>query len=149
MWSQKTYVALVHQKCAKALGGEETIFEEMSSSQKTEVLETTYSLLCLHLSENVFIQVDDKSTVTKIWLKLEFLYLTKSLTNKIYLKEQLFGFKIESTKSLDDNLDKLNKITVSLTNIDEKISDENQTIIILNSSPDSFKDVKDVIKYDN
>lgn len=56
---------------------------------------------------------------------------------------------MESTKSLDDNLDKLNKITVSLTNIDEKISDENQTIIILNSSPDSFKDVKDVIKYDN
>ena len=73
--------------------------------------------------------------------------MVKYLSNKIYLKEQLFGFKMDSSKNLEENLDEFKKITVSLANIDEKISDENQAIIILNSLLDSDKDLKDAIKY--
>lgn len=50
-------------------------------------------------------QIDDENIVAKIWLKFESLYITKSLSNKIYLKEQLFGFKMDPIKSLDDKLD--------------------------------------------
>ena len=50
-------------------------------------------------------------------------------------------------KSLEENLDGFKKITMSLANIDEKISHENQAIIILNSLPDTFKDLKTAIKY--
>ena len=73
--------------------------------------------------------------------------MVKSLSNKIYLKEQLFGFKMDFSKSLEENLDEFKKITVSLANIGEKISYENQAIIILNSLPDTFKDLKATIKY--
>ena len=73
--------------------------------------------------------------------------MVKSLSNKIYLKEQLFGFKMDPSKNLEENLDEFKKITVSLANIDEKISDENQAIIILNSLPDTYKDLKAAIKY--
>ena len=69
------------------------------------------------------------------------------LSNKIYLKEQLFGFKMDPSKSLEENLDEFKKITVSLATIDERISNENQVIIILNSLPDTFKDLKAAIKY--
>lgn len=48
--------------------------------------------------------------------------MTKSLTNKIYLKEQLFGFNMDSLKSLDDNLEEFNKIVIDQNSIDEKIS---------------------------
>lgn len=51
--------------------------------------------------------------------------MVKSFSNKIYLKDQLFGFQDGSHKSLEDNLDDFKKITVSLANIDEKISYEN------------------------
>ena len=54
---------------------------------------------------------------------------------------------MDSTKSLEDNLDDFKRITVSLANIDEKINDENQAIIILNSLPESYKDLKSAIKY--
>lgn len=67
-------------------------------------------------------QIDEEVAVTNVWLKLKSLYITKSLTNRKYLKEQLFGSKINSSKFLDYNLDEFNKITVSLANIDEKIS---------------------------
>lgn len=61
--------------------------------------------------------------------------MTKTLSNKIYLKEQLFGFKMDPSKSLEENLDVFKVITIGLTNIDEKISDENQVILLLNSVP--------------
>ena len=72
--------------------------------------------------------------------------MVKSLSNKIYLKEQSFGFKIDPSRNLEETLDEFNKITVSLTNIDEKISYENQAIIILNLLPNTFKELKVTIK---
>ena len=67
--------------------------------------------------------------------------------NKIYLKEKPFGFKMDPSKGLEENLDDFNKITIDFANIDEKISDENQAIILLNSLPDFFKEVMAAIKY--
>ena len=49
---------------------------------------------------------------------------------------------------LEENLDKFMKNTISLANIDGKISDKNQAIIILNSLLDTYKDLKAAIKYE-
>ena len=54
---------------------------------------------------------------------------------------------MDSSKNLEENLDDFKKITVGLANIDEKVSKENQAIILLNSLPDSYKDIKAAIKY--
>ena len=54
---------------------------------------------------------------------------------------------MDSAKNLEENLDDFKKITVALAKIDEKISEENQAIILLNSLPESFKDIKVAIKY--
>ena len=54
---------------------------------------------------------------------------------------------MDSAKSLEENLDDFNVITIGLANIDKDISNENQEIILLNSLPDSHKDLKTAIKY--
>ena len=54
---------------------------------------------------------------------------------------------MDPSKSLEENLDDFKVITIGLANIDEKISDENQAIILLNSLPESHKDLKTAIKY--
>ena len=46
-----------------------------------------------------------------------------------------------------ENLDEFKKTIASLANINENIFDENQAIIILNSLPNTFKDLKAAIKY--
>ena len=53
------------------------------------------------------------------------------------------------SKGLGQNLDEFKKMTIELANAgeNEKLSDENEAIILLNSLPDSFKDVKAAIKY--
>ncbi|TXG63255.1 hypothetical protein EZV62_010249 [Acer yangbiense] len=64
-------------------------------------------------------------------------------------KERLFGFKMNPSKGIGQNLNEFKKMTIELTNAGEKekLSDENEAIILLNSLPESFKDVKAAIKY--
>ena len=119
----------------------------MSTTDKQDLMECAYSLLILNLPDNVLRQVDEEDTTAKVWLKHESLYMTETLSNKIYLNEQLFGFKMDSSKTLEENLDDFKVITIGLANINENISDENQAIILLNSVHESHKDLKIAIKY--
>ncbi|KAK0588339.1 hypothetical protein LWI29_038366 [Acer saccharum] len=113
------------------------------------MLEMTLGTIILNLSDNVLREVNDETTASSVWNKLESLYLTKSLTNKIYLKERLFSFKMDASNGLGKNLDEFKKMTIELANVgdNEKMSDENEAIILLKSLPESFKDMKAAIKY--
>lgn len=73
--------------------------------------------------------------------------LSKSLPNKIYLEEKFFRYKMQASKSLEESLDDFNRICMDLANIGEKLVDENQAIILLNSLPENYKEVKTAIKY--
>ncbi|KAM6555575.1 hypothetical protein CsatB_002594 [Cannabis sativa] len=56
---------------------------------------------------------------------------------------------MSSSKSLDQNLDEFLRMHIELANSgeNEALSDENQAIIILNSLPESYREVKTAIKY--
>ena len=100
MWKKKMKAVLVQQKYAKAIADPSEFPEVMKSSKKQEIFENAYSLLILNLADNVLHQVDEEDTALKFWNKLESLYMLKSLSNKIYLKEQLFGFRMDPSKIL-------------------------------------------------
>lgn len=58
----------------------------------------------------------------------------KSLSkNETYYKKKLFGYKMDTSKTLEINLEEFKKIITELSNIGEQISDENQSVIVLNS----------------
>ena len=83
-----------------------------------------YSAIILCLRDKVLKAFSKKMITASVWLKLENLYMTKSLTNRLYLKERLFGFKVQEGQSLDDNIDDFNKIIFDLKNIGVKMEDE-------------------------
>ncbi|TXG48163.1 hypothetical protein EZV62_027457 [Acer yangbiense] len=149
IWRRKVKALLSQQKILKAIEGPEKLPVSLTKEQKNDMLDMSLGTIILSLSDNVLREVNDEKTACDVWKKLESLYLTKSLTNKIYLKERLFGFKMDASKGLGENLDDFKKMIIELANagVDEKLSDENETIILLNSLPDSFKDVKAAIKY--
>ena len=62
--------------------------------------------LCL-ADEVMYHVMDDKSPVG-IWLKLESRYMSKSLTNKLYLKQKLYGFKMTEGIDLSQHLNMFN-----------------------------------------
>lgn len=49
---------------------------------------------------------------------------------------------MDSSKDLEQNLDEFNRINLDLSNIGEKISDENKAIILLNSLLDHYNEVR-------
>ncbi|TYK20957.1 Retrovirus-related Pol polyprotein from transposon TNT 1-94 [Cucumis melo var. makuwa] len=143
---KKIRVILVQYKVAKILD-EERFLENITESGKKDMEEMTYSTILLYLSDKVLRLVDEATTTGELWKKLESLYLTKFLLNKLYLKEKFFGYKMDQSKGLEENLDEFQKIVVDLNNIGGEMSDENQAVIILNSLPETYRKVKVAIKY--
>ncbi|GJR84705.1 retrovirus-related pol polyprotein from transposon TNT 1-94 [Tanacetum coccineum] len=78
-----------------------------------------------------FLRVADEETAAGVWKKLEKLYMTKSLTNKLLLKQRLFSLRMKEGSALKDHLDALNSILMDLKNVDVKIDDEDAALILL------------------
>ena len=81
-----------------------------------------------------------KVTMAKeLWDKLEAKYMKKSVENKLYLKKKLFRFDYKKGISMAEHLDDFNKIITDLLNLDVKIDDEDKTLLLLNSLPESYE----------
>ncbi|KAL6322910.1 hypothetical protein AAG906_021815 [Vitis piasezkii] len=61
----------------------------VSDEENDELMEKAHSVILLCLGNEVFHEVVEEDTTTKLWLRLESLYMMKSLTNRLYLKKQL------------------------------------------------------------
>ena len=114
--------------------------EKKSEAANLETLEgKTFSTILLCLADEIIIEVSDEKTAASLWQKLESLYMTKSLTNKLLLKQRLFALRMQEGIELRDHLDKLNSILLELCNIDVKVEDEDAALILLVSLPNSFE----------
>nr|GEY18995.1 hypothetical protein [Tanacetum cinerariifolium] len=101
--------------------------------------EKAHYTILLFLSHEVLYEVADEETAAGVWKKLKKLYMTKSLTNKLLLKQRLFSLRMKEGSTLKDHLDVLNLILMDLKNVEVKIDDEDAALILLVSLPPSFE----------
>jgi len=92
LWKVKIEAVLIQQKCEKALKGEGVLPVTMSQAEKTEMMDKARSLIVLCLRDKVLRDVAKETTAASLWSKLESLYMTKSLANRQFLKQQLYSF---------------------------------------------------------
>lgn len=88
------------------------------------MMDMAFSTLNLHLSNKVLQEVSSENTIAGIWVKLESLYMTKSLQDRIYLKGKFFGFKMSEMKSSSESHDEYNTLILGMDNIGIYIEDE-------------------------
>ncbi|GAA0184263.1 hypothetical protein LIER_31551 [Lithospermum erythrorhizon] len=88
-------------------------------------------------------KVSEQETAAGLWAKLESLYMTRTLTNKLLLKQRLFSLRMQEGTSLKDHLEKLNTILLDLRNIDVYVDDEDAVLILLVSLPASYENFKE------
>ena len=123
LWRESLKGILVHQKVSKVLGDNQLLAEK-KPEEIAEMEEMAYYTIIMHLSNNVRRKLIAEKTAKDLWNKLEELYMRPSISNKINLLERLYGFRMTSTLSLDENIDRFNEIIVGLSNINHKVDEE-------------------------
>lgn len=131
LWRQKMRALLLQQRCAGALDG--TWAAEISAYRRQELDEIAWSTIFLHLSDSVIRKAGKTTDTQALWTKLESLYLTKTMPNKCYLLRHFYNFRFDNTLNLEENIDRYTKLIQDLNNCDEKISDDQQVVGLLNS----------------
>lgn len=137
LWRIKIQALLKQQAIWAPLVGPKPA--NMTNAKYASQDEKVHSTILLSLSYEVLCEVADEETASGVWKKLEKLYMTKSLTNKLLLKQRLFSLRMKEGSALKDHLDALNSILMDLKNVEVKIDDEDVALILLVSLPPSFE----------
>ena len=131
---------LVQQGLQDVLLGEKNLPSTMQEKHKIELLEKAHSAIILSLGDTVLREVAKTKSAAELWLKLESLYMTKSLAKRLHKKIKLYTFKMALGMLIDEHFDHFNKIILDLENIDITVSDEDKAIA-------SYINMKEAIMY--
>jgi hypothetical protein len=95
LWKLKMWDLLVQQGLQKALAGKSKKPTSMTDEDWEDLDARALSTIRLCLADEVLFNIVGEETTTGLWNRLESLYMTKSLTNKIFLKRQLYSLQDE------------------------------------------------------
>jgi hypothetical protein len=135
LWQRCVKDLLVQQRMAKVLYG--TKPKGMADIDWKELEAKAVATIRLCLGDDVIYHIMDEGSPTVVWLKLESWYMSKSLTNKLYLKQWLYGLKMAEGSDLSQHINMFNQIIGNLKRVDVKFEDEDKALMLLNSLPTS------------
>nr|GEY38921.1 retrovirus-related Pol polyprotein from transposon TNT 1-94 [Tanacetum cinerariifolium] len=77
----------------------------MEAQTKAELNKKAHSAVILCLGNKVLREATGETTATGVWSKLETLYMTKSLANKLYMKKKLYTFYMLAGRKIFEHID--------------------------------------------
>lgn len=90
IWKVQMKAVLTQNGLKRALDGKSKKPESMTEEQWQELDEKALSAIQLCLAKEVLREVIHEESAAALWLKLESLYMTKSLANKLRLKKSIY-----------------------------------------------------------
>ena len=126
--------------------GETKMSPSLEAKEKAEILKKSRNKIIISLCDQILRKVIKEKTVAGMWLKLEQLFMTKALPNRIYLKQKFYGFNMDESKTIDENVDEFIQLVANLENLNAKIDKEDQTIFLLNFLPKQYDQLRDTLK---
>ena len=88
-----------------------------------------------------------EKTSSALWKRLETLYATKSLANRLVLKQRLFTFRMNEGELLKDHISQFITLLNDLKNVEVHIDDEDQAMLLLCSLLPSYKSFRETLIY--
>lgn len=147
LWQVKMRDLLIQMDLLKALLGHDKLPASWSDEEKETKDLKASSQIRLHLSNDVLEDVLKETSTAALWLKLEQLLMTKSLPNKLHLKQRLFTLKKNEGNSLVDHISTFKELVGNLENMDVTYDDEDLALFLLTSLPESYSHFRDTIIY--
>ena len=101
----------------------------------------------LFVSDQVMFHVMDLTSPKEIWDKLSTQYMSRTLTTKLYLKQKLYGLKMQEGLDLVEHLNVFNQMVADLARREVIVDDEEKAIILLCSLLPSYEHVVTTLTY--
>ncbi|KAL0440732.1 UNVERIFIED_CONTAM: Retrovirus-related Pol polyprotein from transposon TNT 1-94 [Sesamum radiatum] len=83
----------------------------------------------------------------EVWKKLEIQFMSKSIIKKLYLKQRLYGLKMQEGSDLGQHINVFNHIITDLARLDVSIENEDKAMILLCSLPFSYEHLMTTLTY--
>ncbi|KAL8543074.1 hypothetical protein ACS0TY_003814 [Phlomoides rotata] len=138
---------LVHHGLASALKPDEDEESLISRERKVEIMEKPHSAIIMCLGDKPLREVSKEKTDIDVWKKLKSLFQTKSVSNKMYVNQKLLDFRMSENKNLSEQLDTFNRYVDDLEDLDVKLEDDDNALMLLNALPRSLENFKDVVLF--
>jgi hypothetical protein len=138
IWKVKMHDLLVQQGVVKALLGKAKQPASITDEDWDEMDARALSAIRLCLADDVLFNIVTEKTAVGLWSKLESLYMTKSLTNRIFLKRQLYSLRMKEGTKIADHLNTFNTLLVQLSSMGVEFESEDKAITLLCSLPASW-----------
>nr|GEV45144.1 retrotransposon protein, putative, Ty1-copia subclass [Tanacetum cinerariifolium] len=135
------------RQCVKTQGSSGGLPANVKAQTKAKLNKKAHSAMILCLGNKVSREVTGETTAAWVWSKLETLYMTKSLANKLYLKKKLYTFYMPAGRKIFEHIDEFNKIVLDLANTEVKFEDEDLALLLLTSLLTSYKHFVDTLLY--
>ena len=89
----------------------------------------------------------NEETTADLWCRLKSLYVTQSLSNKIFMKKQLYSLRMKEGTPVLQHLNAFNKILNDLLALEVKLEEEDKDLLQLSSLPSSYDHLATTIMY--
>ena len=132
LWQVRMMAILVQNGLKKVVTGKKP--ENLNQTEWEELDEKALSAIQLCLANTVLQEVLMEKTSFALWKRLETLYATKSLANRLVLK-RLFTFRMNEGELLKDHISQFITLLNDLKNVEVHIDDEDQAMLLLCSLP--------------
>ena len=140
---------LVQQDLTKALNGKNKKLKSIKDDEFEELDARCASTIWLYVVYNIINNViNEKDSAVDFWKKLEKFYMTKSLSNKLHLKQKLYKQNAEEGGDLMDHMNALNKILDQLQKVGIEIEEEDKAFLLLTLIFDSYESVIMTLLYE-
>ncbi|KAK5824515.1 hypothetical protein PVK06_019290 [Gossypium arboreum] len=145
LWQVRMMAILVQSGLKKVVTGKK--LKNLNKTEWEERDEKVLSAIQLCLANMVLQEVLMEKTSSALWKRLETLYATKSLANRLVLKQCIFTFRMNKGELLRDHISQFMTLLNDLKNVEVHIDDEDQAMLLLCSLPPSYKSFKETLIY--
>ncbi|OMO51872.1 Zinc finger, CCHC-type [Corchorus capsularis] len=139
MWQSTVTNLLVQQGLGDALEADKPA--AMNDSKCRDIQRKAVSTIHLSLTTEIKYNVLDVKTPKELMDKLESIYMSKSITNMLCLKRELFGLKMKVGTSLRAHLNEFNRLVTQLASVDEVMKEVDKAVLLINSLTDRYDPV--------
>ena len=139
---------LVKEGTHKALLGIEKKPSKLEDDEWNDIDFRAKATIILCLSDEVLYNVMNKETTAGLWCRLESLYMTKSLSNKLFMKKHLYSLRMKEGMLILQFFNTFNRILSDLLAISVKLEEEDKALLLLSSLISSYDHLATTIMYD-